>query len=50
MTTEKVAIVTAGGSGMGAGAARRLAADGFKVAILSSSGGALRHRAPRTHC
>src|SRR5919202_3641974 len=38
MTTEKVAIVTAGGSGMGAAAARRLAADGFKVAILSSSG------------
>jgi NAD(P)-dependent dehydrogenase (short-subunit alcohol dehydrogenase family) len=35
---EKVAIVTAGGSGMGAGAARRLAADGFAVAILSSSG------------
>ncbi|MCG8690666.1 MAG: SDR family oxidoreductase [Minwuiales bacterium] len=34
----KVAIVTAGGSGMGAGAARRLAADGFHVAILSSSG------------
>ena len=38
MTTEKVAIVTAGGSGMGAEAARRLSADGFKVAILSSSG------------
>ena len=38
MTTEKVAIVTAGGSGMGAEAARRLWADGFKVAILSSSG------------
>lgn len=38
MTVEKVAIVTAGGSGMGAAAARRLAADGFKVAILSSSG------------
>lgn len=38
MTTKKVAIVTAGGSGMGAGAARRLAADGFQVAILSSSG------------
>ena len=38
MTTEKVAIVTAAGSGMGAAAARRLAADGFKVAILSSSG------------
>lgn len=36
--SEKIAIVTAGGSGMGAAAARRLAADGFKVAILSSSG------------
>jgi NAD(P)-dependent dehydrogenase (short-subunit alcohol dehydrogenase family) len=35
---EKIAIVTAGGSGMGAAAARRLAQDGFKVAILSSSG------------
>ena len=35
---DKVAIVTAAGSGMGAGAARRLAQDGFKVAILSSSG------------
>ncbi|HWV43996.1 SDR family oxidoreductase [Pseudorhodoplanes sp.] len=35
---DKVAIVTAGGSGMGAAAARRLASDGFKVAILSSSG------------
>src|SRR5699024_3622538 len=38
MATEKVALITAGGSGMGAGAARRLAADGFMVAILSSSG------------
>jgi NAD(P)-dependent dehydrogenase (short-subunit alcohol dehydrogenase family) len=38
MSSEKVAIVTAGGSGMGAAAARRLAADGFRVAILSSSG------------
>lgn len=36
--TGKVAVVTAGGSGMGAGAARKLAADGFHVAILSSSG------------
>src|SRR4051794_6895469 len=36
--SEKVAIITAGGSGMGAAAARRLAADGFKVAVLSSSG------------
>ncbi|MAU95071.1 MAG: 3-oxoacyl-ACP reductase [Fulvimarina sp.] len=34
----KVAIVTAGGSGMGAGAARKLAEKGFRVAILSSSG------------
>ncbi len=38
MSGEKVAVITAGGSGMGADAARRLAADGFKVAILSSSG------------
>jgi NAD(P)-dependent dehydrogenase (short-subunit alcohol dehydrogenase family) len=38
MSAEKVAVITAGGSGMGAAAARRLAADGFKVAILSSSG------------
>ena len=36
--SQKVAIVTAGGSGMGAAAARRLAADGLGVAILSSSG------------
>lgn len=38
MAEQKVALVTAGGSGMGAEAARRLAADGFKVGILSSSG------------
>jgi len=38
MTAEKVALITAGGSGMGAGAARRLARDGYRVAILSSSG------------
>jgi NAD(P)-dependent dehydrogenase (short-subunit alcohol dehydrogenase family) len=38
MATEKVAVISAGGSGMGAAAAKRLAADGFKVAILSSSG------------
>lgn len=38
MSADKVAIITAGGSGMGAASARRLAADGFKVAILSSSG------------
>ena len=38
MSSEKVAIITAGGSGMGAGAARRLAQEGFKIAVLSSSG------------
>ena len=38
MTGSKVALITAGGSGMGAAAARKLAADGYKVAILSSSG------------
>ena len=38
MSEQRVAIITAGGSGMGAAAAKRLAADGFKVAILSSSG------------
>lgn len=38
MIAEKVAVITAGGSGMGAAAAKRLAQDGFKVAILSSSG------------
>ena len=36
--TRKVALITAGGSGLGAAAARRLAADGFSVGILSSSG------------
>lgn len=38
MSVEKVALITAGGSGMGADTARRLANDGFKVGILSSSG------------
>ncbi len=38
MTTQKVAIITAGGSGMGAASAKRLAEDGFSVSILSSSG------------
>jgi NAD(P)-dependent dehydrogenase (short-subunit alcohol dehydrogenase family) len=38
MTATKVAIVTAGGSGMGAAVARRLAADGYSVGVLSSSG------------
>ena len=38
MSEEKVAVITAGGSGMGAAAARRLAQEGYRVAILSSSG------------
>lgn len=38
MSDQKVALITAGGSGMGADAARRLAKDGFRVGILSSSG------------
>jgi NAD(P)-dependent dehydrogenase (short-subunit alcohol dehydrogenase family) len=38
MSTNKVALVVGGGSGMGAAAAKRLAADGFHVGILSSSG------------
>jgi NAD(P)-dependent dehydrogenase (short-subunit alcohol dehydrogenase family) len=38
MTECKVAMVVGGGSGMGAAAARRLAADGYAVAVLSSSG------------
>ncbi len=38
MAQEKVALITAGGSGMGAAAARKLAQDGYQVAILSSSG------------
>ena len=38
MSEERVALVTAGGSGMGAQAARRLAKDGYRVGILSSSG------------
>ena len=34
----RVALITAGGSGMGADAARRLAADGFMVGVRSASG------------
>jgi NAD(P)-dependent dehydrogenase (short-subunit alcohol dehydrogenase family) len=36
--TNKVALLTAAGSGIGAAAARQLAAEGWSVAILSSSG------------
>ena len=35
---DKVALVSGGGSGMGAASARRLAAEGFNVGVLSSSG------------
>ena len=38
MTVSKVALVTAGGSGMGAAVVRRLADDGYRVGVLSSSG------------
>ncbi len=38
MAETRVAVVVAGGSGMGAAAARRLARDGYQVSILSSSG------------
>jgi NAD(P)-dependent dehydrogenase (short-subunit alcohol dehydrogenase family) len=36
--STKVAMVVGGGSGMGAAAARKLAQDGFEVAVMSSSG------------
>ena len=36
--TNKVAIITSGGSGLGAGAARKLSEDGYHISILSSSG------------
>ena len=39
--TEKVAVITAAGKGVGAAIARELAADGYRVSLLSNSGGAL---------
>jgi len=36
--TQKVAMIVGGGSGMGAAAARKLAAEGYAVAVMSSSG------------
>jgi len=36
--TAKIAMVVGGGSGMGAASARKLAADGWSVAVMSSSG------------
>lgn len=38
MTDKKVALVIGGGSGIGAGAAKHLAQQGWQVGILSSSG------------
>lgn len=40
MADGKVAIVTASGKGMGAAIARRLHADGYRLALLSPSGAA----------
>lgn len=38
MSGEKVAMIVGGGSGMGAAAARKLAEEGYSVAVMSSSG------------
>jgi NAD(P)-dependent dehydrogenase (short-subunit alcohol dehydrogenase family) len=38
MSTQKTALITAAGSGMGAGIARKLATEGYRVAVMSSSG------------
>ncbi|SMG49768.1 SDR family oxidoreductase [Paraburkholderia susongensis] len=41
MAVEKVALVTAAGKGMGAAIARDLAANGYRVALMSPSGSAV---------
>jgi NAD(P)-dependent dehydrogenase (short-subunit alcohol dehydrogenase family) len=41
MTVEKVAVVTAAGRGMGAAIARELAANQYRVALMSPSGSAV---------
>ena len=38
MNMNKVAILTAAGTGIGADAAKKLASDGFNISIISSSG------------
>ncbi len=38
MQQNKTALIIGGGSGMGAAAARKLAADGYTIAVMSSSG------------
>lgn len=38
MTDTKVAMIVGGGSGMGAASARKLAENGYSVAVMSSSG------------
>ena len=42
MTVEKVALITAAGKGMGAAIARELAGSGYRVALMSPSGSAVR--------
>lgn len=39
--SEKVAVITAAGKGIGAAVAKELAASGYQVSLLSNSGGAL---------
>ena len=38
MALKPVALIVAGGSGIGADAARKLSDDGFDVGVMSSSG------------
>ena len=39
---DKVAVLIAAGSGMGANAAKKLSKDGFKIAVMSSSDKAIK--------